>query len=224
MSANIFCMKLRLLRIIVCSSVFLFLSLFFIGGVYASIKDNHGRSIKSLVFKDEDITKIISSGKLECENNNSNIHNKKQKKIIICPINNSENGGILSISSKKFLTTYFYKIRNLIYIICFMFLLFIWARIRWQKFPEWKLFYSVFMILVITTIASGIVNWYFVSDDIYLYHCQKPGMLWQLCKKGKNSIAVMKKNLIVLDSNGKVLKTKFISNRNQNRYKVNMFY
>jgi len=211
-------MKIRLL----CITISLFCFLFLINLCDLSADMRSVKSDRLLVVRN-DISKIISSGISACENQILARQNKKQKKVTICPIQAYESSGLLSISSKKFLTKYFYKVRNLIYIVCFLFLVFIWARIYWQKFPEWKLFYSIVMILVITTIASASIKWYLLPEEIYLYNCNRPNMLWKICNKGKDSIAVSRKHLIILNDKGDVIKRK-ISNKSINRLKVNMFY
>lgn len=218
-------MKIRLFVITVC--VFLLSVTFcftFESVVYArnSISSlNTNRRIRN----EDKFKNIISSGRLACQKDGKILQSKSKKKITICPVNTSKYRSLFySASLKELLKLYFYKIRNLIYIICSIFLIFIWARIYWQRYPEWNLFYYVVIVSVLTTVISAIISWYVLYDDMYVYHCKKQNILWQVCKKGKGSFNALQKNLILLDANGKVLKTEFISDKFNSRYKVNMFY
>lgn len=162
---------------------------------------------------------IISKGKAAC-NARVGINKRKSKKITICPIKSN----YFNLGNIKKLARNYYKLRNIIYVICFVVLCFIWARARYQELIEWKMFFSVFLTVIFVTIMTAIVNWYVLYDDVYLYYCKKDNVLWFPCVKGNESISVYKKDVVILDSDGNILKNKVVSDRLKSHYKVNMFY
>ena len=167
---------------------------------------------------------IMSKGKIKCKSRTVvNTNSRNVKKVKICPIN-SNNFNLFNLRNIKNIAINYYKIRNIIYIVCFLVLCFIWARARYRGFIEWNMFFSVILLLVFATIINLMVNWYILYSDIYLYHCKNDNMLWIPCTKGKGAVSVYKKDIIMFDRNGNILNNRFMVDRFKNNYKVNMFY